>query len=47
MSRRSEESKLGKFSRLIFQIKFVVFESVSLACFLYVLWLVVKHDFGL
>ena len=44
---RSPDDKLAKFSYLIFQIKFMVFESVLLGCFLYVLWQVVKIECGL
>ena len=43
---RHGEQKLAQFSYRIFQIKFIVFESVLLGCFLYVLWQVVKHEFG-
>ena len=44
--RRRPEDKLAQFSYRIFQVKFIVFESVLLGCFLYVLYLVVKHEFG-
>ena len=44
--RNSDEDKLKQFSYRIFQIKFIVFESVLLVCFLYVLYLVVKHEVG-
>jgi hypothetical protein len=40
------DTKLARFSNLIFKIKFIVFETVLLGCFLYVLYLVVKHEFG-
>ena len=45
-TRHRADDKLEKFSYGIFQIKFIVFESVLLGCFLYVLWQVVKHEFG-
>ena len=47
MNSRDLNSKLEKFSYRIFQVKFVVFETVLLGCFLYVLWQVVRHEFGL
>jgi hypothetical protein len=46
VQRRHPDEKLEKFSYRIFQIKFIVFESVLLICFFYVLWQVVKHEFG-
>jgi hypothetical protein len=46
MNSRRMNGKLEKFSYRIFQIKFIVFESVLLGCFLFVLYLVVKHEFG-
>jgi hypothetical protein len=44
--RHSDEDKLKQFSYRIFQIKFIVFETVLLACFLFVLYQVVKREFG-
>ena len=46
MNRRQPEDKLARFSYRIFQIMFVVFEAVLLGCFFYVLYLVVKREFG-
>ena len=40
----SEEEKLAEFSYRIFQIKFVIFESVLLLCFLYVLYKVSRMN---
>jgi hypothetical protein len=45
-ARHSTEGRLARFSYRIFQIKFIVFEAVLLACFLFVLYQVVKHEFG-
>jgi hypothetical protein len=44
--RHPEEEKLEQFTLRIFQIKFVAFEVVCLASFFYVLYLVVKREFG-
>jgi hypothetical protein len=44
--RLSDDEKLAKFSFFIFQIKFIAFETVMLASFFFVLYLVVKHEFG-
>jgi hypothetical protein len=43
---QSDEEKLKQFSSRIFRIKFMVFEVVLLGCFLFVLYLVVKHELG-
>ncbi|MGA2593159.1 MAG: hypothetical protein ABSH32_24860 [Bryobacteraceae bacterium] len=43
---RSSDGDLFRFTYRIFQVKFVVFECVLLGCFLYVLYLVVKHELG-
>ena len=47
MRRQPDEDKLAKFSYRIFQIKFIIFESVLLLCFLYMLYEVVSHELGL
>ena len=44
--RPDPEDKLAKFSYRIFQIKFVIFETVLLGCFLYVLYEVAKREFN-
>lgn len=45
MSRiRRPEDNLSQFSNRVFQIKFIAFEAVCLGSFLYVLYLVVKHE---
>lgn len=43
---RASEDGLFRFTYRIFQVKLVVLECVMLGCFLYVLYLVVKHEFG-
>ena len=44
--RDSDEEKLKQFSNRVFKIKFMAFEAVCLGSFFYVLYLVVKHEFG-
>lgn len=44
--RKHGDDKLARFSYRIFQVKFIVFESVLLVCFFYVLWQVVKREIG-
>ena len=46
MTWQDQNRKLEKFSYRILQIKFIVFETVLLACFLFVVYVVVKREFG-
>ncbi len=42
----ADERKPKKFSDLIFQIKWILFEAVSLFWFVCMLYKLVKHEFG-
>jgi hypothetical protein len=47
MPERNRDDRLAQFSYRIFQVKFVVFEVVLLGCFIFVLYLVVRREFGI